>query len=221
MRKAAAVVVLIAVGCASAASDLPPPQAAAAAPDPRLVELQTSLTELLERLDVINDRLSRLERSREASGAPVSSPELSPSPSSRPPVAATVSSPLRGAEIAEQYRSAIMLLGGNRIEEARREFQKVFAADASGELADNALFWIGETYYRQGDYPNAISHYRRVSQEYGDQNKAPDAVYKLGLAYAKTGDLVLARQALQEVIARYPYSTPAASAKAELDRIKY
>ena len=60
-----------------------------------------------------------------------------------------------------------------------------------------------------------------MSDEYGDQNKAPDAMYKLALTYEKTSDLAQARTILQEVIARYPYSAPAASAKTELNRIKY
>lgn len=211
-------VMVLALGCASA-PDLPPPQAPVSQTDPQLVALQTSMTELLERLDVINDRLERLELSREVRGARATPPVQPPVPQS--PIEATTSSALRGAQLADQYRSAIMLLGARRIEEARSEFQRVFDSDPSSELADNALFWIGETYYSAGDWINAINYYRRVSQEYGSQNKAPDAVYKMAMAFAKTGDLILARKTFQEVIERYPYSTPAASAKAELERIKY
>ena len=60
-----------AAGCASsstradeaAAADIAPAPAPiqAAAADARLVEMQTSLTELLERIDVLNDRIARLE----------------------------------------------------------------------------------------------------------------------------------------------------------------
>jgi TolA-binding protein len=46
-------------------------------------------------------------------------------------------------------------------------------------------------------------------------------MFKLGLTYEKTGDLGVARQTFEETIRRYPYSTPAASAKLELKRIKY
>ena len=187
------------------------------------------MTELLERLDVLNDRIARLERSEQdtapaaASVAPppASVQPVSPAPSRGVAIASAASSALRGAQLAEQYRGAIMLYGDRRVAEARTAFQAVFDADPGSELADNALFWIGETYYSAGDWQNAISFYRRVSTEYGDQNKAPDAVYKLAMAYARTGDLALARQTFQEVIARYPYSTPAASSRRELERIKY
>ena len=230
---AAAAGLALALGCASQQDPAPP-----APVEARTSELQTSMTELLERLDVMNERLARLEEANESgtrttapaqpSGAratppaslPASPRVISPEPSSGTPAGAA-SRALRGAELAESYRTAIVHLGSNRVAEARAGFQRVFDADPSSELADNALFWIGETYFATGDFANAISHYRRVSQQYGDQNKAPDAVYKLALAYAKTGDLALARQTFQEVITRYPYSTAAASSKAELERIKY
>ena len=223
MRWPAAAVLLLGAGCASA-----PPAPAPAVADTRLAEMQTSMTELLERLDVLNDRIARLERSEHDSApaaASVAPPPASAQPvspaASRVPIASAASSALRGAQLAEQYRAAIMLYGDRRVPEARAAFQAVFDADPGSELADNALFWIGETYYSAGDWQNAISFYRRVSTEYGDQNKAPDAVYKLAMAYARTGDLALARQTFQEVIARYPYSTPAASSRRELERIKY
>ena len=223
MRWAAAAVLALGAGCASAPP--PPPPAAA---DTGLADIQTSMTELLERLDVLNDRIARLERSQEeAASQPAPRPVPAPQPSAAAaesrsmPTASGTNAALRGAQLAEQYRSAIMLYGDRRVPEARAAFQAVFDADPGSELADNALFWIGETYYSAGDWQNAISFYRRVSTEYGDQNKAPDAVYKLAMAYARTGDLALARQTFQEVIARYPYSTPAASSRRELERIKY
>jgi len=114
-----------------------------------------------------------------------------------------------------------MLYGRGKLAESRKAFQQVYDADPSGELADNALYWIGETWFATADYQNAIKFFRRVTNDYGDQNKAPDAAYKTGVALAKSGDLQLARQAFDECIKRYPYSTSAASAKQELERIKF
>src|SRR5258708_6059083 len=68
---AAATLALLLTACASSRArdevNLPPPPPPEVpapvqpANDPRLAELQTSLTELLERLDVMNDRLAKLE----------------------------------------------------------------------------------------------------------------------------------------------------------------
>jgi tol-pal system protein YbgF len=100
-------------------------------------------------------------------------------------------------------------------------FQQVFDAEPTGNLADNALFWIGETYFATGDYKNAMRSYERVVKEFAEENKAPDAMFKLGLAYEKTGDLGMARRTFDECIRKYPYSTASVSSKAELQRIKY
>ncbi len=221
MRRLAAGVLLLAAGCGStSASKAPEPLA-----DPQIASLQASMTELLERLDVMNARIAKLEKASEekAVAAPVvpaaepaGAPDARRSTTTAPPQKSIPS-----AQIAEVYRNAIVLYGKNRFAESRAAFQQVFDADSSGELADNALFWIGETYFAMNDFNNAIRFYKRVGDEYGDQNKAPDALLKLALAYEKTSDLALARTTLQQVIARYPYSAPAASAKSELNRIKY
>lgn len=226
----AALVMLSAAGCAST-DDAPEPVTVpqvAAAPDPRIGEMQTAMTELLDRLDVMNSRLARLEESgvAVAAAAPpaqtqsVEQPTVESAPVETAP-AQPMQRALVGAKLAEDYRQAIMLFGRGRHAEARRAFQAVFESDAAGDLADNALFWIGETYYAAGDYTNAVKNYTRVVNEFADQNKAPDAMFKIALSHERTGDLALARRTLQQVIERFPYSSTASSAKAELQRIRY
>jgi tol-pal system protein YbgF len=253
-RVAILLLLLVATACASsrkgddASADILPPPAPAqsAASEARLAELQTSLTELLERIDVLNDRIARLEaaaaervsiptpvpQSQPASTTPVGAqPSVARAvaqprpadvqPPAPPATSMSASKPLLGAHIADLYRGALELYGKNKMAEARKAFQQVFDADPAGELADNALYWMGETYFVQANYAEAMRYYTRVTKEYPNENKAPDAMFKMGMTYEKTGDLALAKQALEECIKRYPYSTPAASAKAELKRIKY
>jgi len=238
MKKLAAVIViLLASACASTQAarddrdDVPTPPPPGPTVDQRLTEMQTAMTEMLERLDVLSDRISRMEVEGQApspvqaavqppprqAGAPVAPPVETPAAPAEP----KVSRAIVGAQIADNYRAALMLYGRGKLAESRKAFQQVFDADPSGELADNALYWIGETWFAAADYQNAIKFFRRVTNDYGDQNKAPDAAYKTGIALAKSGDLQLARQAFDECIKRYPYSTSAASAKQELERIKF
>ena len=236
MKKlAVAAALLFAVACASSNDDAPYVSPPAPVSDPRVGELQTAMTELLERIDVLNDRIARLEEENASlrSGAAGSQPAVSqPAVSQQPAVEASrraESAPLHqqpqralvGAKLAEDYRKAIMLFGRGSLGEARQQFELVLESDPSGDLADNALFWIGETYFAARDYVNAMRFYARVTAEYPDQNKAPDAMLKTALAQERTGDLALARKTLQQVIERYPYSTSASSAKQELQRIRY
>jgi tol-pal system protein YbgF len=244
-RTAAIVLVALLTACATKKTDendvpslVPPPEtsssaAANAASDARLAEMQTSMTELLERIDVLNARIARLEASpqSEARVAVQQSPRVvEPAPRAvvesatvPAPLRApqTVSGPLQNAAIADNYRGALILFGKGRMADARAALKEVFDADPSGELADNALYWIGETYYAASDFKSAMAAYERVTKEYPEQNKAPDAMFKIGLTFEKTGDLGMARKTFDEVIRRYPYSTAASSAKLELKRVKY
>ena len=187
--------------------------------DARLAEMQTSMTELLERIDVLNERMNKLEaaapppRGGEAAAAP-----SKPTPA---PVTSQPSRALVSAGVADNYRNGLMQYGRGRYDEARKIFQQVFDADPTGDLADNALYWIGETYFAAGNYAEAMKFYRRVTTEFSEANKAPDALFKTAIAFEKSGDLGMARNTLDEVIRRYPYSSSAASAKLELKRIKY
>ncbi len=238
----ACALVLVAAGCAStktkddAADDIVPraqtiEQAQTAATEQRLEALQTSMTELLDRLDVMNSRLAKLEAgvptpvfSGTAAPPPPQSPIVAAVPAPAPVVAAqpaSASNPLAGAQLADTYRNALMLVGRGKLDDARRTFQKVFDDDPTGDLADNALFWIGETYFAASNYSEAVKYYKRVTVEFSEQNKAPDALFKIALAFEKTSDLGMAKKTLDEVIQRYPYSSAAASAKQELKRIRY
>jgi tol-pal system protein YbgF len=230
---------------------VPPPDTAPPptnpATDAQLAELQTSMTELLERLDVLNSRIAKLEaaegesrvvvtqaqpraaepvptRAVEPVPAPraVEAPARVPAPTPAPVRApAPVSGPLQSAAIADSYRDALILYGKGRMPEARAAMQRIFDAEPSGELADNALYWIGETYFAASDYSSAMRSYERVTKEYPEQNKAPDAMFKIGLTFEKTGDFGMAKKTFEEVIRRYPYSTASSSAKLELKRVKY
>jgi tol-pal system protein YbgF len=227
----AAAMALVLAGCTTAKDVdrpptlVPPPDpGAVSAPsaDPRIDELQTSMTEMLERIDVLNARIAKLEGGSVAAAAPAAVSTAGAAVATPvKPAAPTQAAPLRAATLADNYRDALMLFGKSHWADARAAFQKVFDADPAGELADNSLFWIGETYFAAGDYSNAMRYYERVTKEYGETNKAPDALFKTGLAFEKSGDLSMARRSFEECIRRYPYSTPAASAKLELKRIKY
>ena len=227
MRKFGWSALVLAAACSSGGGASAPATSPRTA-DPQVAELRTAMTELLERLDVLNDRISRLEQAQAelqpADGRSQMAEKpatVSPVPAAKPASPAVQSAAVVSAQIATAYRDAILLYGRNRMGDARGAFQKVFDADPHSELADNALFWIGETYFNSGQYADAMRYYMRVIRDYSDQNKAPDAMFKLALSYEKTGDLELAQKTLQDLIARFPYSTPALTAKAELKRIKY
>ena len=87
------------------------------------------------------------------------------------------------------------------------------------DYADNAQYWLGEAFYDQHDYPRAVSEFRATVSAYPLGNKVPDALLKIGLAYAALGEPAKARAALEQVLRQFPKTSPAAIAATRLEQL--
>ena len=110
---------------------------------------------------------------------------------------------------------------------SRREYKKAIAAFKTflkkypgSDLADNALYWLGESYYVTQDNANALKAFERVLAEYPDSDKAAGALLKKGYILDAMGKRSAARKTLQQVQSRYPGSSAASMAKARLKHMK-
>lgn len=239
---AISLMLLTAMGCSTTTDTIDEPivpRAIAPLPtDPRVSELQVLVSELIDQVEVLNARIKKMESGEEpvqqaatrTAEPQVRQPVTEPARTQtreparvQPPAPRTTRpSPAVSASSApDRYRDALVLFGKGQINDARDLFQQVFDADPNGDLADNALYWVGETYFVSGRYQEAIEQYRRIETDFSTQNKAPDALLQMGLAQAKLGDLALARRTLEGLVNRYPYSTAANAAKAEIKRLRY
>lgn len=88
------------------------------------------------------------------------------------------------------------------------------------EYADNAQYWLGEAFYDQKKYAEALAEFRKVVDGYSRGNKVPDALLKIGFCHARLGDEKKARAALKEVASRYPKSNPASLARKKLAELE-
>jgi tol-pal system protein YbgF len=78
-------------------------------------------------------------------------------------------------------------------------FKKLLKRYPTHDLADNALYWMGEGAYARGDWLQAMTWFQDVILRYPEGNKLPDAMLKSALCYAKLGDTSYAVQMLTEV----------------------
>lgn len=99
---------------------------------------------------------------------------------------------------------------------ARSGFQEFLKRFPKAKNADNAQFWIGETYYREKWYEKAILEYQKVIEKYPKGNKVQASLLKQGLAFYNIGDKANARLILKELIAKYPHSRETKIAKKKL-----
>ena len=87
------------------------------------------------------------------------------------------------------------------------------------EMADDAQFFIGETYYAQNRWADAIDAYSQTIQTYPSGNAVPDAYYKRGLAQERIGQIDAARASWETAVKSYPDSDAGRLARQSLDRI--
>jgi tol-pal system protein YbgF len=87
------------------------------------------------------------------------------------------------------------------------------------ELADDAQFYIGQTYYADGRFQEAVGAFEEVLLTYPDGDVVPEASYKRGLALDRLGEVGRARQAFELVLTNYSESTMATLAQQALDRL--
>lgn len=213
--------VLVTSACGTASPPEPavlPPSAPVVATDPRVGELETTIRELTDRMEVMQARLEAMEDVVQSTRSVQQNPSSS---AARTEVERTTTRQAAVVDASNSYREAQIMFGRGQIENARTAFEQVFRADPVGDLADNALYWIGETYFVMGQHRSAIRVYDRIIRDFSSQNKAPDAMLRKGQALVKLGDLALAREVFRELVDRYSWSPAASAAKGELARIRY
>ncbi len=87
----------------------------------------------------------------------------------------------------EQYKYAFALLTKSDYPGAERALQAFVQAHPKHQLAGNAQYWLGETYYVRNDFNNAVRAFATGIQSYRTSSKAPDSVLKLGLSLSALG----------------------------------
>jgi tol-pal system protein YbgF len=108
-------------------------------------------------------------------------------------------------DATSQYEFAIANLKNEKYEEAREGFQTFLAENKDHVLAPNAKYWLGETYYVQGEYKTAARTFAEGFQAYPDSAKSPDILLKLGMSLAgmgKNGDACIA---LAQLPVKFPH----------------
>jgi tol-pal system protein YbgF len=99
-------------------------------------------------------------------------------------------------------------------------FEAFLRAFPRSEQADDAQLYIGETYFAQNQWEQAIAAYTQVSTMYPGTNSVPVAYYKRGLAEERLGRLDAARASWQAAARDFPDSDAGRLARQNLDRLE-
>jgi tol-pal system protein YbgF len=116
----------------------------------------------------------------------------------------------------ELYDLAKKLFDDGDKESARIQFENFINKYPDSKNADNARFWIADSYYAEKWYEKAILEYQKVLETYPDSNKTAAARLKQGYSFAELGEKANARLILKELIKRHPDSDEAKYARKKL-----
>ena len=173
------------------------------------------------RQDDLEKRLDRLDNAISRNYEKVISLEkyMGFEPSEARPVEPSLETPVPGPEKSseqELYDLAKKLFDDGDKESARIQFENFINKYPDSKNADNARFWIADSYYAEKWYEKAILEYQKVLETYPDSNKTAAARLKQGYSFAELGEKANARLILKELIKRHPDSDEARYASKKL-----
>jgi tol-pal system protein YbgF len=224
----------LSTGCHSRRSTPPPPPADSSGSEVSDETLRTLIVSLNKRYESIDGRISedhqRIETlEKELTALRQSIDTLRPA--QRSPGAAKGELNQASAKESRRetasprdpravYESAFNAYKEGNYPTAVSRFQEFIEAFPASDLADNAFYWIGESYYAKEEFERAISSFLQLVDRYPQGNKVPDALFKVGLSYTRLRKPEKGREFFTRVMDNYPFSDAAQKAKANLDQLE-
>lgn len=170
-------------------------------------------------LRYIKLRLDRLEAS-------LSLPPLKPPSGLEPedgPSATDEEKPEEGPQTTlpeEQYETAKTLYDKGLYKAAQTSLDEFIKKFPESEQAPAAQYYIGECYYQQREYEDAIFEYQKVIKKYGQSRWISNALLKQALSFQAIGDKTTAKLLLQKLAREYPQTYSGREAKKRLDNMR-
>ncbi len=170
--------------------------------DQRLSELEAIVTALRQ-------ELPQATGTGAAAAAPSEAGETPPVVSTAPPATpvAAASNVLPQGTPLEQYGHTQNLLKQFKFGEAELALKEFLHNHPDHDLAENARYWLGETFYVRKDYETAARIFLEGYQASKQGRKAPDNLLKLGISLRRLGQHEDACTTLRELVGGYKLAT--------------
>jgi tol-pal system protein YbgF len=128
--------------------------------------------------------------------------------------------PVPGGTDRDNYQAAFELLKEGRYDMAATAFSQYLVTFQDSELADNAQYWLAESYYAANEFEEALKSFQVVITNYPQSRKVPDALLKIGYCNYNLQRWDAARTTLTKVQDDYPETTAARLAGQYLKRME-
>lgn len=146
------------------------------------------------------------------------SAEAKPAEESKPPAEAARKAVSDPAAETREYEAALNLFRANKLKEAAAAFDAFARAHPDSALTPGAYYWLGNAHYSLRDCKRAIEAQRVVASKWPANPKAPDALLNVATCQQELADAKGAKSTLDALVAKYPDSTAATTARQRLKK---
>ncbi len=164
---------------------------------------------------------------RRAEPTIVPAPSAAPAPASVSAQPASTSGPatqqasiLPEGTTQDQYRFAFDLVRKQQFPEAEQALRAFVDTHSEHDLAGNAMYWLGETYYAQQRYRDSAAVFVDAYSNYPKGAKASHSLLKLGMSLGALGKTEAACTSFQELRKKFPETEERVLRKADSESRK-
>ena len=151
-----------------------------------------------------------------STGGFLSAPGQGGAQAASPPPGKAASLPNGSA--TDQYNYAFGLLRSQDYPAAESAFTQFVQKHPQDELAGNAQYWLGETFFVRNDYNSAAAAFAKGYQQYPKSPKAQDNLLKLGVSLGNVGKKQEACFAFAKLEKDFPSLAPANKERATREK---
>jgi tol-pal system protein YbgF len=176
----------------------------------QIQELSASLDEAKARLSKLSDQVAQTQTIIQTLNTPP------PTPTPGTPGATTDPGKPAIPDPDTLYKSGLSAYNGGQYDLAVQSFQDYIKYYGDTDLASNAQFYIGDCYYNQKKFAQAVDEYNKCLERYPNGNKLPAAQLKKGYALLEMGQKSAGIRELRSLVSRYPTAHESALAAQKL-----
>ena len=123
-------------------------------------------------------------------------------------------------EIRSEYQKAFDLIKSGEYFAAEETLSIFIGLYSDTELIDDAIYWLGESFYSQKKYNKALKEFEKITKHHPNSEKLVEAILKTGFTQFELGDIEKSIKTLNQLIKSYPDSSASRLAKDKLNSIK-
>jgi len=183
-------------------------------------DLQQQISALLENYNELLSKIDALSRKENVIHIPKSSAGAQPDPVLPGTANNQSTQTAKPYDCDSTYDEAFILIRQGEYEQSIEGFSLFLKNCPKHESAENANYWIGESYYAMEKFADAITQFETLINEYKSSPNLGRALYKLGRSQQELGKKADAKATFQKLIDDLPETLEASQARERLKDLK-